>query len=1113
MTAQKVRCARSFCRRGDDEFGLIFQDKDCRMLIEQTEGCALMKMLIGSLLTKAKRHFFAIIAGGILVAAPILYASPVQLLSARDSSIVLLPGGNGDSVAPWISDDGRFVVFSSLANDLAPGGNSQQVLNVYLRDRSLNTTELVSANAGGTGGGNGHSMAGQASAYGRYVVFQSDASDLVPGDTNGVTDIFLRDTFTGTTLLISEAADGGCANGASTDPVMTPDGTCVAFISTATNLVAGDTNGIADVFVRDLITQTTRLVSVKAAGNGSPPVASMATPVITPDGRFVAFFSDAKGLATGVPSTTTGEVYVRDRLAGTTIWASANAAATVSTVLHLNSMPSTHPALSDDGRYVAFKTGWTNGIGTLGSPSVAAVIFFLYDSLNRTTTMVNTNGYPPWPNCDDVYGPEMTPDGRFIAFVQCEITGSTPTSSVRLWDRQTGTNVLVSADASGLWPSNSTSHTPALSQDGRYVTFLSDATNLVSNTVSNGLHIYRRDLQTTTTVLLDADTNGIGSMDQLGTIPALSADGQSAAFSALDGGLIGRDNNNAPDVFLWDATTGTNELISARDPLALTQSGNGVSTLGPLSISGNGGLVAFASYASDLVSNDFNGAADVFVRNLTANTNLLVSVGMDGKSGIGGPSSCPVISADGRFVTFISGATNLVAGDNVLAYKVFRRDLQTGTTVLVSINSGGVNGKYDAFWPVSSQDGRYIAFLCRTNSSVSLLGVLTNLFWQDMNSSLTLSVGGAHPSRAISMSADGQRVAYFDSQSRLYVWDANLQANIYTNTTASLTSAAISPAGNRLLYLAANQLFVRDLAGASDTFLCPSTVQIKGSSQWSGDGRYVAFVTATNLVAGDNNGTNDVYLQDLQTGILTLVSMNQSGTASAAGVSDSPVVSADGRFVVFRSFATNVLPGIVRPPSLVVFDRLSGLNSLLVTGTAGTGWTTWVSQPALSTNKLHLAFQSWDAGLVSGDLNGVGDTFALTNWPAVDSDGDGIPDWWMIQYFGHPTGQAGDLSRAQDDADGDGMNNLQEFLAGTIPTNPASVLTLHIVADASGTNVLMNWGVAPGKNFHYQVLSATNLSNPVWSVFPGSVGMIGSQRYFNVPATNSQRYFRIWCGN
>jgi Tol biopolymer transport system component len=511
------------------------------------------------------------------------------------------------------------------------------------------------------------------------------------------------------------------------------------------------------------------------------------------------------------------------------------------------------------------------------------------------------------------------------------------------------------------------------------------------------------------------------------------------------------------------------------------------------------------------VPNDFNGDCDVFVRDLTGGSNLLVSVGLDGNSGSGGPSYSPIISADGRYVVFVSAATNLVAGDNTKATDIFRRDLQTGTTLWVSTNLNGVFPNLnDCSSPVSSQDGRYVAFLCRTNAAAAQ----TNLFWRDLNSGATFIVfANTHPVLPISMSADGQRLAYFDNQSLLYVWDANLLANIYTNSTPFMMAAALSPHGNRLLYQTTNQLFAYDLAGASNLFSYPSTVPIKGSSQWSGAGRYVAFVTTNNLVAGDNNGTNDIYLADIQAGTLTLVSVNQSNTGSAAGPSDSPVISADGRFVVYRTFATDAAAGIVRPPSLVVFDRLSGTNSLLATGTAGTGWTTWVSQPAFSLNGSSLAFQGWDSGLVNGDFNRAADVFAgdLSSWPGLDSDGDGIPDWWMIEYFGHPTGQAGDLSRAQDDADGDGMNNLQEFLAGTIPSSPNSLLALSIAADGTRTNLLLSWNAVSGKN--YQVLSATNLSNPVWQVFPASIGVNGSQRYFNVQATNSQRYFRILCGN
>jgi Tol biopolymer transport system component len=539
-------------------------------------------------------------------------------------------------------------------------------------------------------------------------------------------------------------------------------------------------------------------------------------------------------------------------------------------------------------------------------------------------------------------------------------------------------------------------------------------------------------------------------------------------------------------------------------------------------VSGNGELVAFASFARDLVTNniavdlmtnDIGGRLNVFVHDLLANTNILVSVDRNGTAT--NASYSPVISADGRYVAFASGSANLVTGDNNLAVDIFRRDLQAGTTARVSLilsaGAGTIGSDYDASFPAISQDGRYVAFICRTNTSTAL----TALFWCDMNSNLTLAVSGSVSNQAFMMSAIGKRVAYFGTGARLYVWDANSATNIYTNSTAGLTSAAFSPAGNRLLYLAAGGLYVYDLVGKTNLFICLGAAPIKGSCPWSGDGRYVAFVTGTNLVAGDNNGTSDVYLLDYQTGNIVLVSKDQTGAASAAGVSDSPALSEDGRFVAFRSFATNALPGVVAAPSLILYDRLGATHTLLSTGPQDTGWTTWVSQPVFSTDASRVAFQSWDAGLVSGDLNGAGDVLAgdLSGWPALDSDGNGIPDWWRIEYFGHATGQAGDFSRAQDDADGDGMNNLKEFLAGTVPADPFSVLTLHGVLDATRTNVVLNWTAASGKS--YQILSATNLNNAPWIAVPASVqaAAIGGQRVFSVPATNSPGFFRLQTGN
>jgi Tol biopolymer transport system component len=515
----------------------------------------------------------AVLAAASLLAGagygPLLEAAPAQLLSARDPSAPLSAGGNDESVAAVLSPDGRFVVFLSAANDLVPGDNNQPGFDVFLRDRASNTVVLVSASCSGAGGGNGSSIFGQVSSNGQFVVFQSDASDLVPGDTNNCSDIFVRDLAAGTTRLVSVAVDGGSANGASFEPVMTPDGRYVAFISSARNLVAGDTNGIADVFVRDLESNTTFLVSIGAVRPSGATTVSMGMPAITPDGRYVAFFSSAQGLASGIPPVPNGEVYLRDQVTGQTTWASTNAAAILLTNLGQTSIVSYHPVPSADGRYIAFKSGSVAATG--------AVAILRYDCASGTTAIVSTNGFPALLDQDDPFGPEMTPEGRYVAFVRSEDSSGLGYSSVRVWDAQTGQTALAS-DNGGEVSSNTFSRSPLISPDGRFVTFLSNATNLVANPVTSGFHIYLRDLQLGAMRLVDVDLNGAGSTDEELTSLSLSADGRFVVFSSPDGNLVNQDNNRFTDVFVRDTVGSATELISKRDPAIVPRSAGTVVT-------------------------------------------------------------------------------------------------------------------------------------------------------------------------------------------------------------------------------------------------------------------------------------------------------------------------------------------------------------------------------------------------------------------------------------------------------------------------------------------------------------------------------------------------------
>ncbi len=221
--------------------------------------------------------------------------------------------GNFPSISPTISADGRYVAFHSLASNLVEG-DTNNTNDIFVRDRLSGTTERVSVTSNESQA-NEESNHPSISADGRYVAFISKASNLVDGDTNDWTDIFVRDRETGTTERVSVANNGSQANFGSLYPFISANGRHVVFLSLATNLVSGDTNNYPDIFVRDRVAGITERVSVandESQGNDAPEL-----PSISADGRYVAFRSDATNLA-GEDTNGAPDIFLRDRLFWTT---------------------------------------------------------------------------------------------------------------------------------------------------------------------------------------------------------------------------------------------------------------------------------------------------------------------------------------------------------------------------------------------------------------------------------------------------------------------------------------------------------------------------------------------------------------------------------------------------------------------------------------------------------------------------------------------------------------------------------------------------------------------------------------------------------------------------
>ncbi len=422
------------------------------------------------------------------------------------------------------------------------------------------TTQLVSTSSAGVQGDN-DSHAPSVSADGRFVAFTSTADNLVPGDTNLASDVFVRDRQTGVTERVSVSNNGrqGDKDSGFLDllggPSISADGRYVAFASDATNLVNQDRNNAADVFVRDRVAGTTTRVSVSSTG----AEASGSQPSISADGRFVAFLSDSPIVAGDTNSTT--DVYVHDRQTGVTELISHAPDGSAADGQSLST-----PRLSADGRFVYFSSFAANLTAVPEDPANQDVDAFVFDRQTGLMSAV-TGQFAHTGTLEHGVAEGMSPNGQFLTFTTADTNFVSPDANGFSRDAFLADRLNLAADPTLLSVNDAgvqadfDSHAGPVSNDGRFAALTSQATNLGGPTNFRD-NVYLRDVLAGTTSLVSAPTPPQGTNDLDSIEPAMTPDGSSIAFSS-NSELLGPENQPffAFDIFVRDL---------ARADLALT---------------------------------------------------------------------------------------------------------------------------------------------------------------------------------------------------------------------------------------------------------------------------------------------------------------------------------------------------------------------------------------------------------------------------------------------------------------------------------------------------------------------------------------------------------------
>ncbi|MBL9175269.1 MAG: PD40 domain-containing protein [Verrucomicrobiales bacterium] len=988
---------------------------------------------------RADRNSQGAFAKGDLVALMAVF-SLVPLLAGPTTPSRTAAGNSGGAV---VSGNGRYLTFVSEADDLVADGHNGPITDVYVRDLERKETLLISASLGGNDGGNGSSRSPSISDDGRWVAFESAASNLVEGDTNGRLDVFLQDRTTGVMRRLStpkEDSSGAAPNlGDSRNAVVTAEGQWV-FFDSENALVADDTNHQRDVYRYRISTGELDWVS-RAPDGPNQPLADSMVPVVDPTGRRLAYRRLPLNSPSGIP-TEGSDLVILDLATGTGSYLKSPVRGNADQY-----------RFSDDGHTLVAGLATSGGKHVVVAADLEAGSTTLVDAGSVAQGRVSLNSFA------------LTADGRRVVLgwsSEPSIGGfRIPTNSVWVWTPG-GTPAPISIRSNAL-----RSGSFDLSPDGEWIAFRLDLS--LPGSEGEGLDagaVYVRRLESGPLTRVSADASS----------PQFLPDGTRVLVETGDSHLVPGDQNDAVDLVLRDLTTESVELVSAAVPREEPEVADAQLGPDPCLITADGQKVFFVSYSESLIPGDTNRSSDIFMRDLSTGALELISVAADG-SGPGNRASFhPVITPDGMSVAFLSLATNLTAGEFQDTLEVFHRDRATRTTRRVS-EGPELPAQRAAMNPGISRDGKRVLFEVYEKNQAFV--------WQVRSDGAPELIpvqgirSGASRDRVTQcrLSANGARVAFrnpsFQAASVLDLAEdryfrlgypgpaapyRNFGIAINSTGTQCITETQFDAGQPIQAVWQSDQGSSRliEVHHPSDTGWMLREIR---EIAFSPDDRYVVFTRRmVSTEPPQLAQRSDVFLHDLQTGATTLISVNRHGTGPGNGFSRGPSVSSGGRRVAFRSDATDLVADDTNGrQDVFVRDLDVGVTRRVM---ASESESRSAHGPTLAANTNRIVFHVLNAPREVSRRAGVGSA-ATRTVVGSDADLDGLDDDWERAFFGST------LGGADEDSDGDGRTSLEEIIAGTLPDSPASLLRLRLRADPFG-RVQVEWDSVFGR--HYELV-------------------------------------------